>query len=166
LSRDPWNPQSRALLPDLTRVAQVAANDRALAGPRQSAADRRSVSVLAHLNELVNQPSLARAYTRAFSADDDVTLVVYAPDRTAEKAGELLIGAAPGLARDDAPDVELVAVPRGHEAAIAGDIDAVYSARTTANPFDRVERFDANRVASLHRFAASLARNRTRHAAV
>lgn len=80
--------------------------------------DVRRVAVLAFGDELVADPTLLRAYGAAFTAADDITLLI-ATDDPASLAAAV---SATGLGGDDAPDMLAVAAP-------PSAVDAVLSRR-------------------------------------
>jgi SAM-dependent methyltransferase len=99
--------------------------DRAAAG----IADARGFLTLCFASDVVNDPSLLRAYGERFSSGDDATLDIYTPRCDGQEAAAAL-GAAvarAGLDRDDSPDLLALPYPAAapDEAALAGAIDAV-----------------------------------------
>ena len=90
------------------RLAQIVADQ-----PAQPIEGARSRAVLAFADELVADPSLLGAWCEAFDGSDDITLVIYAPDWSAERAGETLgaVVAQAGLDGDDAADLLALATP-------------------------------------------------------
>jgi 2-polyprenyl-3-methyl-5-hydroxy-6-metoxy-1,4-benzoquinol methylase len=83
----------------------------ALAALERVADAPRRFTVLALADDVVAEPALLSAYAAQFTPEDSATLVIYAPGRDPEEAGELVGGAlsAAGVG-DDGPDMMLVAV--------------------------------------------------------
>ncbi len=113
----------------------------------------RGRAVLAFADELVADPSLLAAWSAAFDGSDDVTLVIYAPDWSAERAGESLgpVVAQAGLDGDDAADLLALATPAtvALEASLARGASAVLTARAPRPPFAALARVDAAAVGTL-----------------
>ena len=117
----------------------------------------RARAVLAFADELVADPSLLAAWSAAFDGSDDVTLVIYAPDWSAERAGESLgpVVAQAGLDGDDAADLLALATPAtvALEASLARGASAVLTARAPRPPFAALARVDAATVGTLAQVA-------------
>lgn len=108
----------------------------------------RRFATLAFADELVSDPGLLGAYASAFGPDDDATLVVYATDdgggRVEQELGRALVEAGVDPAR--CPDLLAVYAPSSPLAdlKLAAVVDAVFTHRQLAAPFDRLEHFDAD----------------------
>jgi hypothetical protein len=99
----------------------------------------RSHAVLSFADELVDDPSLLAAWAHTFTGADDITLVIYAPDWSAEDAGARLGAAveAAGLGAEDAADLMAVAATAtaALEAQLAAGCSAVVTRRVVHAPF-------------------------------
>jgi SAM-dependent methyltransferase len=108
-------------------------------------AGARSFTTLAHADELLFDPQLLRAYGERFSAGDDATLVIYAPNvDQAELEQRLLQTAATvGMAGEGSADLLALPYPRRHpdEAALAGAVDAVLSLNPPRGAFHLVPHY-------------------------
>lgn len=131
-----------------TRLAEIAA-----APPARPIDGARSRAVLAFADELVADPSLLAAWSAAFDGADDVTLVIYAPDWSAERAGESLgpVVVQAGLDGEDAADLLALATPAtvALEASLARGASAVLTTHAPRPPFAALARVDAESVALL-----------------
>ncbi len=130
------------------RLAEIVA-----APPSHSIEGARRRAVLAFADELVAESSLLAAWARAFDGSDDVTLVIYAPDWSPERAGESLgpLVAQAGLDGDDAADLLALATPAtvALEASLARGASAVLTAGAPRPPFAALARVDAESLALL-----------------
>jgi hypothetical protein len=133
----------------LLRAERLASGDRPAAHRAQGVAraaaraqldGARRVAVLAYGEELVADPALLDAYGRAFSADDDVTLVI-ATDDPAQ-----LSSAVEGAGLDSPASPDMLAVP-----AAPAVVDAVFSRRRHRG----VPQFDDTSVAALRDLVAA-----------
>ncbi len=130
------------------RLAEIVAEP-----PSHGIEGARTRAVLAFADELVAEPSLLAAWSEAFDGSDDVTLVIYAPDWSPERAGESLgpvvVGA--GLDGDAAADLLALATPAtvALEASLARGASAVLTGRAPRPPFAALARVDAGSVATL-----------------
>ncbi|HEX3978514.1 MAG TPA: glycosyltransferase [Solirubrobacteraceae bacterium] len=124
------------------RLAQVVAEP-----PAQPIDGARSRAVLAFADELVQEPSLLAAWSDAFDGSDDVTLVIYAPHWSPERAGESLgpAVAQAGLDGDDAADLLALATPAtvALEASLARGASAILTGHSPRPPFAALPRVDA-----------------------
>jgi len=115
--------------------------------------ETRSFAVLAFADDLVADPMALAAYAAVFSDHDDVTLVIYAPDRGEQLAVSQLMGALAqaGVPADAGPDMLIVAVPASEqtERALAERIDALYAARAVDGPLAGVPRYAMRDAAAL-----------------
>ncbi len=102
-------------------------------------------TVLALADELAADPALLAAYADRFAADEEATLVIYAPDAEPEPTAEALTRALEAAGIAAAPDLVLLAVPGGEdaEAAIMGQAVALLSEHPAPAPFDELPRFPA-----------------------
>jgi len=109
LAADPTAQDAAALLTRaLERVKATSdATARLLPGARRFVA-------LASADELVQDPSLLRAWAEAFGPDADVSLAIYAPDTDLGTAEAQVLGAlaAAGMRADDERDLHLIAAHR------------------------------------------------------
>ncbi|MEA2404316.1 MAG: hypothetical protein QOE08_963, partial [Thermoleophilaceae bacterium] len=105
----------------------------------------------AFAGELIDDPSLLRAWGDCFSDADDVTLVIHAPDwsedEVAAKVGAAVAEA--GLDGDGAPDLLAWTQP------LAGGADAVLSRDEPPAPFADLPRVDDGSVAKLSALLAA-----------
>ena len=94
----------------------------------------RTATVVAFAAELLEDPSLYEAYAQAFDADDDATLVIYAPGGSPETVAAQLQAL---FDLDGGPDVLLLAVPADPdtELTVALAADALLSNRPVPSPF-------------------------------
>ena len=113
----------------------------------------RTRAVLAFADEVVSDPSLLAAWSDAFDGSDDITLVIYAPDWSPERAGD---GLGPAVARagldsEDAADLLALATPAtvALEASLARGASAVLTAHSARPPFAALARVDAQSVSLL-----------------
>jgi Glycosyl transferases group 1 len=116
---------------------------------REPIAGARGTAVLAFADELLADPDLLAQWSQTTSGADDVTLVIYAPDWTAEEAAERLqpVVAVAGLDTEDAADLLAIAVPRSEtaEARLAAGADAVLSRTAAPAPFHRLRTVESAR---------------------
>ncbi len=121
--------------------------------PSHSIEGARARAVLAFADELVADPSLLAAWSAAFDGSDDITLVIYAPGWSSERAGESLgpVVAQAGLDGDDAADLLALATPAtvALEASLARGASAVLTAHAPRPPFAALARVDGATVATL-----------------
>lgn len=124
------------------RLAEIVAEP-----PGHSIDGARSRAVLAFADELVADPSLLAAWAHEFDGADDVTLVIYAPDWSPERAGDTLgpVVAGAGLDGDDAADLLALATPAtvALEASLARGASAMLTSRAPRPPFAALARVDA-----------------------
>jgi len=114
--------------------------------PRGERADgARAFATLAYADELLFDPQLLRAYGEHFSADDDATLLIYAPFADqAELEQRLLQSAAiAGLAGEGSADLLALPYAGRHpdEAPLAASVDAVLSLNPPRGAFRLVPHF-------------------------
>ena len=113
----------------------------------------RTRAVLAFADEVVSDPSLLAAWSDAFDGSDDITLVIYAPDWSPERAGDSLgpAVARAGLDSEDAADLLALATPAtvALEASLARGASAVLTAHSPRPPFAALARVDAQSVSLL-----------------
>jgi hypothetical protein len=118
--------------------------------PSHSIEGARTHAVLAFADEVVADPSLLSAWSDAFDGSDDVTLVIYAPDCSPERAGERLgpAVARAGLDSEDAADLVALATPAtvALEASLARGASAVLTEHSPRPPFAALARVDAESV--------------------
>ncbi len=135
-----------------SRLAEIVADP-----PAHSIEGARTRAVLAFADELVADPLLLSAWAGAFDGSDDVTLVIYAPDWSAERAGETLgaIVARAGLDGDDAADLLALATPAtlALESSLARGASAVLTSGAPRPPFAALPRVAADTVGTLARAA-------------
>jgi methyltransferase family protein len=130
-----------------------AAPDRAAVG----LADARRFVTLCFAADLLADPRILGAYAARFQADDDATLVIYAPrTEPTAAAGALtwLVGSL-GLDGPDSPD--MIALPfsgRADEPALAAAVDAVLAARPPWGAFAGVQWAHTGTLDELHRRAS------------
>jgi hypothetical protein len=131
-----------------TRLTELVADP-----PPHSIDGARMRAVLAFADELVADPSLLAAWADAFDGSDDITLVIYAPDWSAERAGETLgaVVAQVGLDGDDAADLLALATPStlALESSLARGASAVLTSRAPRPPFAALPRVAADTVGTL-----------------
>jgi SAM-dependent methyltransferase len=128
--------------------------DRAGAGLERA----RSFVTLCFASDLIADPRLLTAYAAEFSATDDATLVVYAPDVDVHLASETLVRLVENLdlAGPDSPDV--IALPytrRANEAVLAASVDAVLALRPPWGSFAGLPWAHLGTLAELHERAAA-----------
>ncbi|MFL5832272.1 MAG: glycosyltransferase [Solirubrobacteraceae bacterium] len=113
---------------------------------REPISGARGTAVIAFADELLADPDLLQEWSEHVSASDDVTLVIYAPDWTAEDAAQRLAPAVAraGLDGEDAADLLAIAVPKSDtaEARLAAGADGLLSRRPAPAPFDRLPVLD------------------------
>jgi hypothetical protein len=112
----------------------------------------RSLAVLAFGRELTENPELLASYARVFGAEDDATLVVYAPD--VDPALLEQAGATAGLDGEDSADV-LVLAGKIDERLLADNVRALLSRQPAAPPFTALPRFEDASVAGLRELASA-----------
>jgi glycosyltransferase involved in cell wall biosynthesis len=119
--------------------------------------DARAFVVLAIADEVLESPTLLQAYAGQFSAADDVTLVIYAPDRKPHEVQMMLepVLVAAGLDSDEAADIIAVPVPssRDHEIILAQSVDAVLCSKDPAGVFHAPPHFVASEIHQLRDLA-------------
>ena len=146
--------ETRASAEEIARTAARLAEIVA-APPSHSIEGARSRAVLAFADELVADPSLLAAWAGAFDGSDDVTLVIYAPDWSPERAGDSLgpVVTRAGLDGDDGADLLALATPAtvALEASLARGASAVLTCGAPRPPFAALARVDAETVALLAR---------------
>jgi SAM-dependent methyltransferase len=105
-------------------------------------------AILAFADELSADDELLGAFTSAFTADDPVTLVIYAPDNTEAEVTDRL---GPALARSGADqpgaaDMLALAVPASAEVekTIATGVHGVLTRRTLDTPYAQLRTFDGS----------------------
>jgi hypothetical protein len=113
----------------------------------------RRFATLAHADELLADPDLLRAYGEAFSADDDATLVIYAPNADpADIEGRLveLVGSV-GMGEEGAADLLALPFPARapDESALAAGVDAVLSPNPPRAAFAGVRHYDQTSIGEL-----------------
>jgi glycosyltransferase involved in cell wall biosynthesis len=117
----------------------------------------RGFAVLGFAGELVERPELLAAFGRCFSADDDATLVIYAPDECEESLARRLgtAIAQAGLDAEDGPDLLGLAMPRDEaiETTIAHGVHAVLTERAPEGAFHAPPHFAAGDGAELRELA-------------
>jgi hypothetical protein len=115
-----------------------------------------SFQVLAFAEELVEQPTLLSTYAAAFSADDPVTLIAYAPDTDVTAIASQLQAAITKAGCD--PDVVLLAIDREAvaEQRLLDSTQALLSLQTASAPFAEMPRFSAGDGEGLRALAFSL----------
>jgi hypothetical protein len=91
-------------------------------GPR---IDSRRLFALAYAADVIARPELLRAWTDAFGADDDVTLVIAAGDGDLEPLGAAVD--ALGLEEGRSPDLLATPVPQTHSGWIRARADLLYA---------------------------------------
>jgi SAM-dependent methyltransferase len=99
---------------------------------------------LAFADELLADPALLAAYGDVVGADDDITLVIFAPDADANEIAEGL-----GAQADIDADLLLLAVPGDQAEEVAAGVDCVYSRRIPQGAFRSLIRVDDTRAAQL-----------------
>ncbi len=113
--------------------------------------------VLAFADELLDDPSLLRAYGEVFGAEDAASLLVYAPDVTPEEAAQALgpIVKEAGLEGEDSAEVVVLAVPGSEEttSALAAQVACLYSHRLPREPFRSLPRVGADGASLLRAMA-------------
>ena len=110
--------------------------------------DAREAAYVAFADELVAEPTLLAAYAQHIGSVDPISLVVYGGEGEPATIEAQISAAAQtaGLLDDDAADVVAVALgTKLDEAALAGAVDGVLSARTRRRhgPLSRLPWFDA-----------------------
>jgi hypothetical protein len=99
-------------------------------GMADPATGPRAFTTVALADEVLSVPELLDAYARTFTAADDATLVIYAPDADPAALERALVPLLSGLGLDGpgAPDMMGLAVPGAEgERALAAGADAVLS---------------------------------------
>lgn len=144
LAHNPWNRPARAALEmtlNGTTGEQPAASGR-LPGSR-------GFATLAFAGELVARPDLLRGYADVLGADDDATLVVWAPGWSPDEAMTRLgpVVEALGLGDDDGPDI-LVETGASEEALVAG-VDALLTGERRDGGFADLPQFGPDRLGEL-----------------
>ncbi len=113
----------------------------------------RSRAVLAFADELVGDPALLSAWAAEFDGRDDITLVIYAPDWSAEDAGVKLgpLVEQAGLDTEDAADLLALATSAAPqlEARLAAGCTAILSRRAPRPPFAALPAVDQHSLAVL-----------------
>jgi FkbM family methyltransferase len=115
----------------------------------------RSFVTVAYARELIEAPELLGAYAARFSAADDATLVLYAPDEDPALVAAALRAALAQAGADGAagPDLMALIVPAADgDPVVAAAAHAVLSRRTA---FGAVPRFDETSVDRLRAHAES-----------
>lgn len=124
------------------RARSVEDERRALLG-----VDCRRFAAVAFAEELIETPSLLRSWADAFSADDDATLVIHAPDHLAEELAQAVEAVA--LDREDGPDLLAVdALPSTFASSAV-----VFSRRVPDGLLGTAPRFDETRTRELRAYA-------------
>jgi glycosyltransferase involved in cell wall biosynthesis len=113
----------------------------------------RGTAVLAFADEIVDDPSLLRAWATEFTGADDITLVIHAPGWCAEDVERKLVPlvAQAGLDADDAGDLLAYPIPPSTtvNAHLAAGVRAVLSRCPQPAPFDTVPTVDETSLAAL-----------------
>jgi hypothetical protein len=145
LALDPWNGLARAALE--TTLAGAPATDPAPVSDRLPGT--RGFATLAFAGELVAQPELLRAYADVLGADDDATLVVWAPNWTPDEAMTRLgpVVEELGLGDDEGPDI-LVETGASEDALAAG-VDALITRETKGGGFAALPQFGQDTLGQL-----------------
>ena len=119
--------------------------------PAPLSLEARSLAVLAHADEVLEDPGLLAAWGQAFGAEDDVSLVIYAPDGDTDLLAPPLVAAceAAGLGEERDPDLILLSVPGRQEGALARKVAAVLSEREPRGYLATVRHVGAAAAASL-----------------
>jgi hypothetical protein len=119
----------------------------------EAPSDVRGVALVALATEVAADDRLLAAYAQAFSADDDVTLVIYAPDWTPQRAESELGAAAAAAGLDSAGAADLLAhvVPRSDrtEQLLSSTAKALLSERPQPGPLSALPRTGADGVGAL-----------------
>jgi hypothetical protein len=117
----------------------------------------RTFGVLAFAEELIADPMALAAYGAAFGEQDDATLVLYAPGRSAAEVVPALTRQfeAVGISPDAGPDMIALIGPSGGkiERALLERVGAVYSRRVAAPPFAALPRYDLSQIRELRALA-------------
>jgi hypothetical protein len=121
--------------------------------PGVSIDDTRRFTTLAFADELVEKPEILKTYVECFGADDDATLMLWAPgldERALLAIAELAIEKA-GLDPERLPDVLLVPLPGSPEAdrRLSERADAVLSEWPAAGRIGKRPRFGVAHAAAL-----------------
>jgi hypothetical protein len=120
--------------------------------------DARSLVILAFADELCSDPLALAAYGALFGADDDATLVIYAPDQPEAVAVSRLMRAleGAGVSAHSGPDMTVLAVPGGRasERLLADNVHAVYSRRSLEGPLAALPRYGTPDVVGLRDLAS------------
>ena len=146
LAHNPWNGVARAALETtLTGAPAIAPRAGRLPGTRGFAA-------LAFAGELVANPALLRGYADVLGADDDATLVVWAPNWTPDEAMTRLgpVVEELGLGDDDGPDI-LVEVGASEETLAAG-VDAIITGEPKSGGFAELPQFGPDALGELRSY--------------
>ncbi|MFL5825661.1 MAG: FkbM family methyltransferase [Thermoleophilaceae bacterium] len=124
--------------------------------PAEETSGARSFSTVILADEAITCPDLLSEYASVFGADDDATLVIYAPDAEPEAVGELLLPLLGelGLDGEHAPDMMALAVPASQgDGVLAGSAAAVLSRSEPPLPFASLPRFDSAPLTGLRELA-------------
>jgi glycosyltransferase involved in cell wall biosynthesis len=142
---DPWNGLARAAL-ETTLTGAPATGPAAVPGRLPGT---RGFATLAFAGELVANPELLRGYAEVLGADDDATLVVWAPNWTSDEAMTRLGPVVDdlGLGDDEGPDI-LVETGASEEALAAG-VDAVITGETKGGGFADLPQFGPDSLGEL-----------------
>ena len=123
--------------------------------------DTRASAVLAHADELLEDDRLLAGWLAAFGADDDATLVIYAPGADPGALEQELLAACAAAAADDVnADLLLLTSSPRQEGSLARRVEAILSARDPRGHFVTVPHLDSDRLPALKqqlRQAAALA---------
>ena len=136
-----------------TPIAPPAPTSPPAIAPRPAIEGARSVAVVAFADELVADASLLSAWAGSFDAGDDITLVLYAPGWSAERAQALLLPLVTeaGLDGEDAADLLALAVAPSValEAQLATGATAMLSRREAPARFAALPRLDERSLGAL-----------------
>lgn len=152
---------ARMILPlGYSVVARRAGDDDASAVPADGAARLEGTHgfvTLCFAADVLAEPSLLAAYARHFSARDDATLVIYAPNADAGVAGEMLGALVSSLGLDSLDSPDMLALPYPErapdEASIAAAVDSVLALRPPWGAFSNVPWTHAGTLDELQRRA-------------
>lgn len=156
LGHDPWDGQARVdlhwLADALGGAPALAATGSRLPEPVERL-DVRSFCVVVHGDELAHRPTLLATFAEAFEPSDDATLVVVAPNDSAETLGEKMraVLTAADVREEACPDVLLL--PGTRSLRLQGTAQAVLSAGRVPAGLETLPRIDESGSTALRELA-------------
>jgi hypothetical protein len=151
LAHDPWNRPARgALEMALSGGAAVSRGPVANRLP-----GTRGFATLAFAGELIGDPGLLRAYGGVLGADDDATLVVWAPGWSPDEAMTRLGPLVEQMCQDGDDGPDILVETGASEAALAAGVDALITGEPKGGAFAGLPQFGPDRLGELRSLAAS-----------